>query len=99
MAQITVRLDERLADEVKRHAALSGRSVNGFVVALLEAAIDPELEDEAAQRTRARLARAGLLAQPSGERPSPPGRRRLARARRAAGQGVPLSDLVADGRG
>ncbi|MDQ3120942.1 MAG: transcriptional regulator [Actinomycetota bacterium] len=101
MAQLTVRLDDTLAREVKTHAAELGRSVNSWVVDLLNAAVNPDLEESEAQRTRARLERAGLLAKPR-SRPraaAPPDRRRVERARKAAGTGTPLSRLVSDGRG
>lgn len=99
MAQITVRLGERLADDLKRQAALQGRSVNGFVVAVLEAAVDPDFEEAGAARTRARLARAGLLAEPTTGKAARPDERQLKDARRAAGRGTSLSDLVVGGRG
>lgn len=100
MAQLTIRLDEGLARAVKAQAEASGRSMNGWVAAVLAAAVDPELEDSEAARTRARLERAGLLATPSPRlRVSAPDRRRVARARKAAGKGTPPSRLVSDGRG
>ncbi len=101
MAQLTVRLDEELARAVKSQAEANGRSVNSWVVAVLDAAVDPELEDSESARTRARLERAGLLAKPgSRERGSSrPDRRRVEQARKAAGAGTPLSRLVSDGRG
>jgi plasmid stability protein len=100
MAQLTIRLDEDLARDVKAQAASSGRTLNGWVVAVLEAAVDPDLSGSEAERTRARLARAGLLASPA--RPpglSAPVGKRVEAARRAAGAGTPLSDLVSEGRG
>ncbi len=99
MAQLTVRLDDDLASNVKAHAAALGRSVNGWVVAVLRAAVDPDLADSEAERTRARLARAGLLVTPA--RPhavAPPDPERVRRAGRAAGAGTELSRLVSDGR-
>lgn len=100
MAQLTVRLDDRLAREVKAQAEAQGRSVNSWVVAVLDAAVNPDLEDSESARTRARLERAGLLATTGGGvRAAPPARRRVARARKAAGTGTPLSRLVSDGRG
>ena len=100
MAQLTIRLDDDLARAVKAHADAGGRSVNGWVVALLDAAVNPDLEDSEAGRLRARLERAGLLAKPTGgtrsRRPDPT---RVKKARRAAGAGTPLSRLVSDGRG
>lgn len=100
MAQLTVRLDDGLAKEVRAQAAALGRSVNGWVVDLLTAAVDPDLEESDALRTRARLERAGLLMKPR-ERPrgTPPDARRVESARKAAGAGTPLSRLVSDGRG
>lgn len=99
MAQLTIRLDDRLAREVAVYAGALGRSVNGWVVAVLAAAVDPELEESDAERTRARLARAGLLLTPerrsAGVRPDP---EQVDRARRAAGAGTQLSSLVVDGR-
>ena len=100
MAQLTIRLDEDLARAVKAQAKALGRSVNGWVVAVLDAAVDPELEDSESARTRARLERAGLLATPQARmRANRPDRRRVARARKVAGEGTPPSSLVSDGRG
>jgi plasmid stability protein len=98
MTQITVRLDEELAKQIKAHAVAAGRSVNNWVVAVLGAAVNPDLEDAGLERTRARLARAGLLHVPKGTPVKPPSPKRLARARRAAGAGRPLSEYVSDGR-
>lgn len=100
MAQLTIRLQDSLAREIKAEADSRGRSVNGWIVAVLQAALDPELEDSQLARTRARLARAGLLAESPGRvkatRPDPG---RVVAAREAAGSGTPLSKLVTDGRG
>jgi plasmid stability protein len=98
MAQITVRLDDELAKQIKAHAVAAGRSVNNWVVALMSAAVNPDLEDDELARTRARLARAGLLHVPTGRPVKPPSPKRLAAARRAAGAGRPLSEYVSDGR-
>jgi plasmid stability protein len=100
MAQLSIRLDDELARQVKLHAATLGRSVNGLVVSVLAAVVNPDLEDSESERTRARLERAGLLV-PSRGRPrgTPPDRRRVADARKSAGAGTSLSQLVSDGRG
>lgn len=99
MPQITLRLDERLADDVKGYASKAGRSLNAWVVSVLRAAVDPDLADSESERIRARLARAGLLIVPRARAAlKAPDARRLARARRAAGRGTRLSDLVAAGR-
>jgi plasmid stability protein len=99
MPQLTVRLDDALAEQLKTHAAALGRSVNSWIVAVLRAALDPDLADSEAERTRARLARAGLLATPKRREPgTPPEPKRVRDARRAAGSGTRLSELVSDGR-
>jgi plasmid stability protein len=100
MAQFTIRLDDVLASEVKAEAAAQGHSVNSWVVAVLDAAVNPDLEDSGLARTRGRLQRAGLLATTrSGGGAPRPDRSRLESARKAAGKGTPLSRLVSDGRG
>jgi plasmid stability protein len=100
MAQLTIRLHDELARAVKAQAEAGGRSVNGWVVAVLDAAVNPDLEDTEAERTRARLERAGLLSKPTGRRQtSRPDPSRVRRARKAAGSGTSLSRLVSDGRG
>lgn len=85
---------------MKRQAHAAGRSVNGWIAAVLGAAVDPELAGSDAARTRERLARAGLLAAPAArDTRRRPDERAVRRARRAAGTGTPLSDLVARDRG
>ena len=99
MAQLTLRLDDELADGVRAHAEVLGRSVNSWVTALLRTALDPDFADSALERTRGRLARAGLLApQPTRAGLVPPDPAALDAARRAAGQGTPLSKIVTDDR-
>jgi plasmid stability protein len=99
MAQLTIRLDDDLADEVRAHADAAGRSLNAWTVAVLRVAVDPEYADSAFERTRGRLARAGLLAPPgAGGRPRPSDEA-LEEARAAAGRGTPLARIVADDRG
>ena len=100
MTQLTIRLDDDLAEQVKAQAQAHGRSVNGWVVAILDAAVNPDFEESEVARTRARLERAGLLEKPTGSaRSAPPDRGTVERARKAAGKGTPLSRLVSDGRG
>lgn len=97
MAQITLRISEELARALKAAAAASGRSLNAWATSILAAVIDPEHADGDAERVRERLQRAGLLSDPRA-RGARPKRSDVARARRAAGRGKPLSDLVTDGR-
>lgn len=99
VAQLTIRLPDSTAEELREVAKARGQSVNSWVTAVLQAAVDPELSGNDAERTRNRLARAGLLAVP--RRPGPvvrPTASAVAKARSAAGRGTPLSTLVSDGR-
>jgi len=98
MPQLTLRIDERLAGDLKTHAAKAGRSVNSWASQVLQAAVDPDLAGTDAQRTRERLARAGLLVTPPARERRRPDAKRLARARRAAGRGMSLSALVLEDR-
>lgn len=99
MKQISLRVPERLADELRREAADRDTSVNSFATMVLRAAVDPDFSGDQAERLRARLRLAGLLWEPEGEPPRPPAPEELQRARAAAGSGTPLSDLVSEGRG
>lgn len=72
--------------------------MNDFITHTLAARVDPETAGDAATRTRERLARAGLLAATGTprRRPDPD---LVAQARRDAGQGTPLSEIVSEQRG
>jgi predicted nucleic acid-binding protein len=93
MAQVTWRADDELIDRVRRQAEQQGRSMNEHLTRVLDALTNPELADDEAQRIRERLQRAGLLAPPGTPR-ARPDPKALAKARRAAGRGASLSDLV-----
>jgi hypothetical protein len=97
MAQVTWRAPDELVARVRRAADQRGTSVNEFVTRVLDAATDPELTDDESLRVRERLAAAGLLAPVGPPRPRPAGDD-LAGARRRAGHGHQLADLVRDGR-
>lgn len=86
MAQVRFRADE------------AGRSMNDYVTTVLRTATDPDFAATGAEQLRERLARAGLLAAPGSPRPRPD-RAAVQAARRRAGAGTPLSDLVSSGRG
>ena len=90
---------EGLLARVREVSRRSGRSMNEYVTMVLDAATDPDLETDDARRVRERLIAAGLV-DPSFERPRTrmPDEAELAEARRAAGTGTPLSDLISDGR-
>jgi hypothetical protein len=98
MSQITWRAPDELVEKVRRAAEQQGRSVNEYLTRLAEAAVNPDLADNELQRVRERLARAGLVATTGSprRRPEP---QALAAARRRAGSGTPLSELVQRERG
>lgn len=98
MAQLSVRISDDLAERVRVVAATSGRSVNAYVTAVLDAATDPDTAEDTRQRTRERLARAGLLVEVE-PGPEPPPEAEVSEARRAAGRGKPLSEIVSEQRG
>lgn len=97
MPQLTLRIDTTLVEHLKATAAERGESVNGFATSVLRAAVDPDFAGTEATQLRERLARAGLLAVPApvAGRPSDA---ELQRARKAAGSGRQLSELVSEDR-
>jgi len=96
---MTTRVSESLLERIRRAAEERRISVNEFVTRTMDAATDPELEGSEAERLRARLAAAGLTVLPAtSDRVRPP-REALQAARRAAGRGTPLSDIVSADRG
>jgi hypothetical protein len=96
-ATITLRVPPQLAERLRSAAGERGESLNAYAMAVLGAAVDPELAGTELERVRERLGRAGLLA-PSGGSRQRPDPERVARAKRAAGRGRRLSDLVAENR-
>lgn len=98
MRQLTLRIDEGLADDLKAAAASREESVNAYASAVLAAAVDPDLAGDEALRLRARLARAGLLTDPGDPRERPADAE-MERARAAAGRGRPLAEIVSEERG
>jgi len=99
MPQLTLRIPDRLAEELRSAARARGKSLNRFAAAVLAAAVDPSFAGDEAAALRERLARAGLLLSPEGSPRTRPRRAAVARARAAAGRGRALSRLVAEGRG
>lgn len=99
MAQISLRIPDELADDLKSEARNQKLSLNGYLTFVLRTATDPEFAGNEADQLRDRFRRAGMLSEwskPIGERAS---REELAEARRKAGEGANLSDLVAEDRG
>lgn len=106
-SQITIRARAELVARVKAASSQNGRSMNDYVTVVLDAATDPSLAGSLAESVRDRLRRADLLldptnpANPANAVEAPPrlvDAERLAAARRRAGRGTPLSQLVADSR-
>ncbi|MCC7077135.1 MAG: transcriptional regulator [Acidimicrobiia bacterium] len=97
MGQMTWRADDELIERVRRSARATGRSLNAYVTSVLDAATNPELNSDEATRVRERLAAAGILA-PGGSPRRRPARNAVAKARRSAGKGVPLSEIVSSER-
>lgn len=75
--------------------------MNEWITRLVTTAFADDEADPPGARLRARLRAAGLLAPDNAARPPAQAvpADRLAAARKAAGQGTSLSDLVAKGRG
>jgi uncharacterized protein (DUF1778 family) len=97
--QLTLRVPEELAEQLKGAARDHEDSVNSYAVKVLSAAVDPDYAGDEITGLRERLGRAGLLLSPerlpAAKRPSA---RALSRARAAAGRGKPLSDFVTEDR-
>lgn len=98
MSQVTWRAPDELVARVRQVAAGRGWSLNEYLTRLARAATDPALVGDEVDRLRERLALAGLLAE-TGPRRARPDRDAVARARRAAGEGTRLSDLLVQDRG
>lgn len=98
MRQITLRLDEDLADGMKREAQARDESVNAYASRVLRAAVDPEFGGSEVERMRARFAAAGILSPPASRPTQRPDPEELEAARRAAARGTPLSDLIVQER-
>ena len=94
---MTWRAPADLIERVRRAARRQHRSMNDYVTAVLDAATNPRLAGSEAERLRERLDQAGLLAEPGEPRRRPP-REEAADARRRAGAGTALSQLVSEDR-
>lgn len=98
MAQLTLRVPDRLAAQLKARAGSREESVNHYATAVLAAAVDPDLAATDVERLRERLARAGLLNEAPPVRASRPSEAELESAREAAGAGTSLGQLIREGR-
>jgi hypothetical protein len=98
MTQWTIRVPDEVARRVRATVDAAGKSLNGWVVGVLSAAVDPDLAGDEAQRVRERLRQAGILHEPPRRRARRPSEEAIAKARRDAARGRPLSDYVIEGR-
>jgi hypothetical protein len=98
MAQMTWRASEELLERVRQQAKAHGRSLNEWVTQILSAVTDPSTAGTEADQIRERLRAAGILENVEPRPPRPVNAKQLAAARRAAGRGTALSDLVTEGR-
>lgn len=99
MAQISLRIPDQLAEDLKSEARTRSLSLNGYLTVVLKSVTDPDFEGSEAEQLRTRLRRAGLLEEwpnaPDVERPS---REEFEKARARAGKGKSLSEYVVEGR-
>ena len=95
---MTWRAPDELMERVRRQAQSRGRSLNDWVTTVLDAASDPAAAGSEAAALRERMLRAGLLDEPEARRVQRPPAGQLAAARRAAGAGQPMHEVVSEGR-
>jgi hypothetical protein len=98
MVQVTLRIPEDLANGLKAAAEERDMSVNRYATAVLTAATDPGLAASEQEELIARLSRAGLL-EPAPTRTQPEAETDLLeRARKHAGAGRSLAEIVSSDR-
>lgn len=98
MAQMTIRADDDLVKRVRRAAEQQGLSMNAYVSHVLNVATSPEYAVSSFERISERFRAAGLLAERSEQEDVSLRPERVAAARKAAGRGTPLSEIVASDR-
>jgi hypothetical protein len=100
MTAVSWRAEDSLVERVRKVASTQGKSMNEFITQVLDAATNPESASDEATRIRERLARFDLVVpQVDAELRVRPPADLVEKARKAAGQGTLLSDLVIEGRG
>lgn len=101
MAQVTLRTDDELVQRVRDAARVAGRSMNEYIAFVLDVATNADLAGSDVERVRERLRRADLLIPPEEwprTRRAPVDRELLRQAGDRAAKGVPVADLVREGR-
>lgn len=98
MARLTIRADDDLVERVRQAAAEKGLSVNAYVSHVLDMATNPEYATSSFERVSERLRAADLLAERSAQGETPLRPESVAAARKAAGRGTMLSEIVAADR-
>lgn len=98
MSQVSWRAPDALVERVQRTAAAQRRSMNEFITQVLDIATSPDSGDPEEIRLRARLERAGLLVVPMHWDEVVPAAAEIEAARKEAGSGTALSDLVSHER-
>ncbi len=98
MAQLTLRIDDELAGDLRTFAARRGESVNALATNILRAYTDPEAAGDEMEEIRERLARAGLLAEPALKSAGRPDPEAVAEAGRRAAQGKLVSEILLEDR-
>ena len=98
MGQVTWRAPDDLIRRAQSLAAADGISMNEFLSRVLTLATNSDEDDAPAVRLRNRLKAAGLLAGGDGAVPSRPSAEALTRARRAAGRGTSVAQVVSEMR-
>ncbi len=95
MGQMSWRTDDELLMRVRNSAAAAGISLNTYVTRVLTIATSEDEQGGEAERLRQRLRAAGVLADSDYRPRQRPNDADVEAAARHAGQGTPLSDLVA----
>ncbi|MHA6669013.1 hypothetical protein ACX3O0_09105 [Homoserinimonas sp. A447] len=98
MGQVSWRAADALVERVQKTAAAQKRSMNDFITQVLEVATSPDAVDPEEVRLRGRLERAGLLVVPMHWDQVVPSAAEVEAARKEAGSGTALSDLVSHDR-
>ncbi|WP_423919495.1 transcriptional regulator [Candidatus Poriferisodalis sp.] len=94
MQQITWRADDELVARVKVSAQHQRVSMNEYLTRIAQAATDPSLLSNEIEEIRSRLRLAGLLSDFEAHDAVRPDEEVVEAARRRAGPGTPLSELI-----